>query len=90
MAIVKKLRLRVMIASHSPDMVNALQAFALSANLSKYTHFYQAQRVDEQERKFKYEFIDRELSVSDIFKSFNGVYDLIGQYSAWFRTAFAQ
>ena len=89
-AIVKKLRLRVMIASHSPDMVNALQAFALSANLSKYTHFYQAQRVDEQEQKFKYEFIDRELSVSDIFKSFNCVYDLIGQYSAWFRTAFAQ
>ena len=83
--LVKRLGLRILLASHSPDMINALQAFSSSANISDWTHFYQSIPSKRVKSKFKYEFIDKKVSVSDIFDSFNNVYDLIKKYSIAFR-----
>ena len=84
--LVKRIGLRVLLASHSPDMINALQAFATGANISKWTHFYQAIPSRRVNNKFKYEFTDKKVSVSDIFDSFNNVYDLINKYASAFRS----
>lgn len=83
--LIKRIGLRVLLASHSPDMINALQAFSISGNISKWTHFYQATPSKRVKSKFKYEFVDKNISVSDIFDSFNKVYDLINKYAATFR-----
>lgn len=77
-------KLRVCVASHSPDMVNALQSFALSANFTEFTHIYQAVPVSSDNR-YQFVFHDRKISVAKVFESFNTVYSLIDDYSARFR-----
>ena len=84
--LVKRIGLRLLLASHSPDMINALQAFSTSGNISKWTHFYQAIPSERAKNKFKYEFVDKKVSVADIFDSFNNVYDLINKYASVFRS----
>lgn len=71
---------RVLVASHSPDMVNALQAFARSCRLEKRTHFYQAVPADKK-TPFMFKFMDRGMDVGEIFDSFNKVYDAIMEAS---------
>lgn len=82
--LVKNLGLRILLASHSPDMINALKIFSSSSNCSKMTHFYKA--VPAKDNEGKYDFIDKELSISDIFDSFNKVYDIIDKYANIFRS----
>lgn len=71
---------RVLVASHSPDMVNALQAFARACRLEKRTHFYQAVPADKK-TPFMFKFMDRGMDVGEIFDSFNKVYDAIMEAS---------
>lgn len=64
----KELGVKVMVASHNPDMVAAIQKVSQVEGLIDNTHFYQAYRQDES-----YQFVYRDLggSVNEIFRSFN-------------------
>lgn len=71
--IISNLNVRVLVASHSPDMINALQSFAHARDLTKCTRFYQAVPFG---RKYPYDFkyINRGMDVGRIFDTFNKVY----------------
>jgi predicted ATPase len=64
----KELGVKVMVASHNPDMVAAIQKVSQVEGLIDNTHFYQAYRQDES-----YQFVYRNLggSINEIFRSFN-------------------
>ena len=64
----KELGVKVMVASHNPDMVAALQKVSQIEGLIERTHFYQAYQHDEG-----YQYIYRDLggNISEIFRSFN-------------------
>lgn len=64
----KELGVKVMLASHNPDMVAAIQKVSQVEDVIDRTHFYQAYPQDEG-----YQFIYRDLggSVNEIFRSFN-------------------
>ena len=64
----KELGVKVMVASHNPDMVAAIQKVSQVEGLIDNTHFYQAYRQDKS-----YQFVYRDLgaSVNEIFRSFN-------------------
>ncbi len=71
--IISNLNVRVLVASHSPDMINALQSFAQARDLAKCTRFYQAVPFG---KKYPYDFkyINRGMEVGKIFDTFNKVY----------------
>ena len=64
----KELGVKVMVASHNPDMVAAIQKVSQVEDMIDFTHFYQAYHQDEG-----YQFVYRDLgaSVNEIFRSFN-------------------
>lgn len=64
----KELGVKVMVASHNPDMVAAIQKVSQVEGMIDYTHFYQAYHQDES-----YQFVYRDLggSINEIFRSFN-------------------
>ena len=64
----KDLGVKVMVASHNPDMVAALQKVAEIEGLIDNTHFYQAY---PQEGGYQFEYRDLGGSISEIFRSFN-------------------
>lgn len=64
----KELGVRIMIASHNPDMIAAIQAIATKEEVIKNTVFYLAQREKEDER---YTFAEKGTEIGDIFSSFN-------------------
>lgn len=64
----KDLGVKVMVASHNPDMVAALQKVAETEGLIEKTHFYQAY---SHEGSFQFEYRDLGGSISEIFRSFN-------------------
>lgn len=64
----KDLGVKVMVASHNPDMVAALQKVAEIEGLIDNTHFYQAY---PQEGNYQFEYRDLGGSISEIFRSFN-------------------
>lgn len=74
--IVSEYGVRTLIASHSPDMINALQAFAAAGGLSDHTHFYQA-LSDGGAASYSYKYVDRGMDVGKIFDTFNKVYPAI-------------
>ena len=76
--LVRKLNVRILVASHNPDMVNALKSFAQAADIADVTKIYQAVPAADG-TEYQYDFEDRHLSVEDIFDSFNRVYDLIAE-----------
>lgn len=64
----KELGVKVMVASHNPDMVAALQKVSEKEGLIDKTHFYQAY---PEEGSYQYEYRDLGGSISEIFRSFN-------------------
>ncbi len=64
----KELGVKVMVASHNPDMVAALQKVAEIEGLIDKTHFYQAY---QHEGSYQFEYCDLGGSISEIFRSFN-------------------
>lgn len=72
----KYLGVKVMIASHNPDMVAAIQSIAKKENMADITRFYIAEKADA----YTYLYRDLGNNIEDIFKSFNIAYERIEQY----------
>lgn len=73
----KELGTSIMIASHNPDMVAAIQSIAMKEEVLNRTRFYLA----EKERgSMIYNFVDKGMEIGDIFESFNIALSRIEQY----------
>lgn len=75
-----KLGIKIMIASHNPDMVAALQAIARKHHVLSNTRFYLAEK-DEKEQ-YKYNFKDLGTEIGEIFNSFNIASERIGLFGS--------
>lgn len=73
----KELGVKVLVASHNPDMVAAIQSIAQKEEVIDKTVFYLAQRGKDESR---YVFSDKGTDISDIFTSFNIALSRIEQY----------
>ena len=73
----KTLGLKIMIASHNPDMVSDI---AEKEGILPHTHFYVAQQCPDNKHKFIYKALGNE--ISEIFESFNIALDRIKEYGA--------
>ncbi|WP_288318934.1 AAA family ATPase [Xylanibacter caecicola] len=73
----KELGVKIMVASHNPDMVAAIQAISRKEELTDVTRFYIA---ESSETPYKYSYRDLGNDIEDIFKSFNIAYERIEQY----------
>ena len=75
----KKIGLKIMIASHNPDMVSAIQSIARKEGVLDVTHFYQAYR---EENSYQYRYKDLGGEIQEIFESFNIAISRIQDYGA--------
>ncbi len=73
----KELGVKVLVASHNPDMVAAIQSIAQKEEVIDKTVFYLAQKEKDETR---YVFSDKGTEISDIFTSFNIALSRIEQY----------
>lgn len=73
----KELGVRVLIASHNPDMVAAIQSIGEKEGLKEKITFYQAIQTDT---KYQYEYKNLGFEVAEIFKSFNIALSRIKDY----------
>lgn len=73
----KELGVKVLVASHNPDMVAAIQSIAQKEEVIDKTVFYLAQRGKDE---LCYVFSDKGTDISDIFTSFNIALSRIEQY----------
>lgn len=74
----KDLGVKVMITSHNPDMVAAIQKIAKKENLLERTHFYLAEK--SQNDAFRYYYHDLGNNIGPIFESFNIALTRIEEY----------
>lgn len=74
----KKTGLKILIASHNPDMVAALHDIADKEGVLDKTNFYVAQQVNLHQ--FEYRHLGHE--IGEIFESFNIALDYINRYGA--------
>ena len=75
----KALGVKVLIASHNPDMIAAIQAIALKEGVIKDTVFYLTHREKDD---LRYAFVDKGSDISDIFTSFNIAISRIEMYGS--------
>ena len=75
----KLLGTKIMVASHDPDMVAALNAMAEAEGLSEVTNFYQAAKDPGE---LRYTYVNSGNDISRIFESFNIALDRIDSYTA--------
>ena len=73
----KELGLKIMLASHNPDMVAALRAIAEKENVLSTTHFYLATVSDTPHQ---YDYKDLGCEIGEIFSSFNIALSRINAY----------
>lgn len=73
----KELGTKIMIASHNPDMVAAIQSIATKEEVIDRTKFYLAERDKDT---LTYSFVDKGVEIGDIFESFNIAMSRIEQY----------
>lgn len=73
----KILGVKMVIASHNPDMVAAIQSIAEKEGVRKDTVFYLAHKEKDD---VSYEFVDKGTDIGDIFSSFNIALSRIEQY----------
>ena len=81
--IAKYRKVKVLITTHSPDMVHALREFAENDGLSTNTKFYLAKEDAEQKGAFNYE--DLGMNIGPIFTVFNRAKDKIASISKEIR-----
>ena len=74
----KKIGIKILISSHNPDMVSAIQSIAKKEGISDALHFYVAQRQSED--GFRYIYKDLGTEIGDIFESFNIALSRIQMY----------
>ncbi|MDE7349904.1 MAG: ATP-binding protein [Muribaculaceae bacterium] len=75
----KLLGAKIMVASHDPDMVAAINAMAEAEGLSDVTNFYQAAK---ESGELRYIYVNSGNDISRIFESFNIALDRIDGYTA--------
>lgn len=75
----KRLGVKIMIASHNPDMVVAIKSIAQKEDITDTTRFYIAERSAED---YTYTYRDLGNDIEDIFKSFNIALERIDQYGS--------
>lgn len=73
----KEFGTKIMIASHNPDMVAAIQSIAMKEEVIDRTRFYLAERDKDS---MLYRFVDKGTEIGDIFESFNIAMSRIEQY----------
>lgn len=73
----KKIGVKIVLASHNPDMVAAIQSIADKEQMLDKTHFYLAEPVAGSSQ---YNFVDKGNEIGDIFESFNIAMSRIEQY----------
>ena len=71
--------MKVMVASHNPDMVAAIQSIAEREQMEDKVHFYIAEPNGDGG---KYQYKDLGIEISEIFKSFNIALSRIETYGA--------
>lgn len=69
---------KIVISSHNPDMVSAIESISRKEGLESVTRFYLSEKIDENTEL--YEFRDLGFEISDIFDSFNIALDRITFY----------
>lgn len=75
----KQLGTKIMVASHDPDMVAAINSIAEAEGLSKITNFYQASK---EPGELRYTYVNSGNDISRVFESFNVALDRIDDYKA--------
>ena len=75
----KRLRVRVVITSHSPDMVNAIHTIGSALGMGEDISFYLAEKDAEDTFRFNYRGLGNK--VGDIFKAYNVSFDRIDTYA---------
>lgn len=75
----KEMGVKVMVASHNPDMVAAIQRVSQKEGLIDRTHFYQ---TFSEQGSFQYVYRDLGGSIAEIFESFNIALSRIQGYGA--------
>lgn len=73
----KKLSVKVMVASHNPDMIAAIRSIAEREDVLSHTRFYLAERNKDS---LSYDFVDKGIDIGDIFESFNVAMSRIQEY----------
>lgn len=76
----KQVGLKIMIASHNPDMVSAIQSIARKEGVLDNTCFYQAEKASEDSMQYVYKNLGSD--ISEIFKSFNIAISRIQDYGS--------
>ena len=74
----KKIGMKILISSHNPDMVSAIQSISKKEDIIDSVHFYIAKKNNEE--GFKYTYKDLGTEIGDIFKSFNIALSRIQMY----------
>ena len=74
----KKIDIKILISSHNPDMVSAIQSIAKKEGVIDTVHFYVAQKQSED--SFRYTYKDLGTDIGDIFESFNIALSRIQMY----------
>ena len=75
----KEMGVKIMIASHNPDMVSAIRYIAEKEQVLEDTNFYQAVRNDKTQ---KYVYQDLQQDIEGIFASFNKAIAKIDTYGS--------
>ncbi len=73
----KLLGTKILLASHDPDMVAAINAMSDAEGLSEVTNFYQASK---EPGELRYTYVNSGNDISSIFESFNIALDRIDEY----------
>lgn len=74
----KKIDIKILISSHNPDMVSAIQSIAKKEGVIDTVHFYVAQKQSEDSSRYTYKDLGTE--IGDIFESFNIALSRIQMY----------
>lgn len=75
----KEIGVKIMIASHNPDMISAIQAIAEATGVIENTNFYLAEPYEGNPHQYVYRCLGQD--IEDIFKSFNVAFDKINTYA---------
>lgn len=74
----KKIGMKILISSHNPDMVSAIQSISKKEGIIDSVHFYVAEKNNET--GFRYIYKDLGSEIGDIFESFNIALSRIQMY----------
>ena len=75
----KEIGVKIMIASHNPDMISAIQAIAEASGVIENINFYLAEPYEGNPHQYVYRCLGQD--IEDIFKSFNVAFDKINMYA---------